>query len=299
MSWVIASSYSEPVLDRDALLADALQAFAVFAEHLNFTTAAAELHISQPALHVKIRKLGVSLGVELYERHGRGLVLTDAGHQLAAFGRDSRRRVEDFLTALQPASRPVTLAAGRGTLRWVIGEGIGRLIQDGRAVRALTADRETALAHVNSGRADIAVIAHDPPPAQLAQQRLVSYPQVVVATRAHRLASRRSVRLADLDGEEVVLPPPGRPHRAALEEALREAGAAWQVTAEVDGWDLLVHFVSLGMGVTVVNGCVDVPDGLVARPVLDLPAVAYWAAWRPPRQLLVSQTLALLMPSKP
>ena len=45
-----------------ALESDALRAFAVFAEHRNFTTAAAALRLSQPSLHVKIRKLADGLG---------------------------------------------------------------------------------------------------------------------------------------------------------------------------------------------------------------------------------------------
>ncbi|MEV6816381.1 LysR family transcriptional regulator [Micromonospora sp. NPDC051296] len=68
---------------RDLLEADALRSFAVFAEHRNFTSAAAVLHISQPSLHVKIRKLATALGVELYERDGRRLTLTAAGERLA------------------------------------------------------------------------------------------------------------------------------------------------------------------------------------------------------------------------
>lgn len=60
----------------EALQGDALRAFAVFARHRNFTSAAAELLISQPSLHVKINKLARTLGVPLYRRQGRGLVLT-------------------------------------------------------------------------------------------------------------------------------------------------------------------------------------------------------------------------------
>lgn len=48
-------------------LLNALHAFVVFAEHRNFTRAARR-PISQPALHVKINKLGAVLGVELYQR---------------------------------------------------------------------------------------------------------------------------------------------------------------------------------------------------------------------------------------
>src|SRR3954454_24183125 len=153
--------------DRDALEADALRAFAVFAQHLNFTTAAAELLISQPALHVKIRKLAAGLGVPLYERQGRTLVLTDPGRRLAEFSLDHRRRVDDFLAELHPAGAPVALAAGRTALRWVIGPGIGRLAASGRAIRLFTADRGSAVRQVASGQVDLAVIAHSPPPASL------------------------------------------------------------------------------------------------------------------------------------
>ncbi|URN00095.1 LysR family transcriptional regulator [Actinomadura madurae] len=49
-------------MDLARLSTDALASFAVFADHLNFTRAAEELHISQPALHVKVRKLTETLG---------------------------------------------------------------------------------------------------------------------------------------------------------------------------------------------------------------------------------------------
>ena len=41
---------------------DAVASFAVFADAMNFSVAARQLHISQPALHVKVRKLGEQLG---------------------------------------------------------------------------------------------------------------------------------------------------------------------------------------------------------------------------------------------
>jgi LysR family transcriptional regulator, low CO2-responsive transcriptional regulator len=47
---------------------DWLQAFLTFSETMNFTRAAAELNISQPALHVKIRKLAEVLGEPLYHK---------------------------------------------------------------------------------------------------------------------------------------------------------------------------------------------------------------------------------------
>ncbi|WFE47472.1 LysR family transcriptional regulator [Verrucosispora sp. WMMD1129] len=277
---------------RDLLEADPLRSFAVFAEHRNFTTAARELHISQPSLHVKIRKLAAALGVELYERDGRRLTLTVAGERLAAYALDSRRRAEEFLRELHHQSAPtLTIAAGRGALRWVIGEAIQRVGRRGRRVQVITADRDAALTAVTSGQADLAIVAHDPPGRQVEAMQIAAYRQVLVLGDGHPLAARGQVRLGDLEGLDLVVPPAGRPHRRALDRALLDAGVRWQVAAEVDGWDLLVHLAALGVGATVVNGCVGLPEGLRAVPIHGLPDIRYWATWRPPRRAVVQDLL--------
>lgn len=113
----------------------------------------------------------------------------------------------------------------------------------------------------------------------------------------HPLAAKDQVSLPDLAGLDLVVPPPGRPHRRALERALLDAGVPWQVAAEADGWDLLVHFASLGIGATIVNGCVPAPAGLAATPITGLPAVRYWATWRPQRQAAIAGLLTTLGPA--
>src|SRR5258705_1112835 len=266
---------------RDLLESDALRAYGVFAQHRNFTAAATELRISQPSLHVKVRKLAESLGVELYQREGRGLALTPAGERLAAFADESQRRVDDFGGDLRADVPLVRIAAGPATVRWVISPVIQAVTRSGRSVQVITANRGAALADLAAGRADLAVIAFDPPPATLRSRRVAEFPQVLVVPNRHPLATAAKVRLSDLDGLHLVVPPVGRPHRAALDRALREAGASWHVAAEVDGWDLLVHFAALGLGVTIVNGCVQLPSRLRAIPDVDLPTVRYWAPWRP------------------
>src|SRR5689334_2931692 len=103
---------------------EALSAFAVFAEHLNLTKAAAALHISQPSLHAKLAALARQLDRPLYERAGRRLVLTPEGEAVARFARDRDERLRRFLDELHdiPTTRPIVLAAGHSAYLHILGE---------------------------------------------------------------------------------------------------------------------------------------------------------------------------------
>jgi DNA-binding transcriptional LysR family regulator len=59
-----------------------LQYFLAAVEHGSFSAAADALHMAQPSLSEQVRRLEAELGVELFVRVGRGLVLTEAGQTL-------------------------------------------------------------------------------------------------------------------------------------------------------------------------------------------------------------------------
>src|SRR6476646_3153477 len=121
-----------------------LASFIAFAEELNFTRAAARLNVSQPAFHVQIRNLSDALGDTLYERAGRGLVLTAKGRELVAFARETRDETDAFLERFSGnAARATTvLAAGEGTLLYVLGAPLSAHVAKGARLRILTRDRD-------------------------------------------------------------------------------------------------------------------------------------------------------------
>jgi DNA-binding transcriptional LysR family regulator len=274
-----------------ALTGDAVGAFAVFARHCNFTHAAEELHLAQPSLHAKISKLSRALGTTLYERVGRELVLTADGEALATYAADQQRLAEDLLGRLDRAGPRMRLVTGRAALRRILDRPLRRLVDRGVDLSVSPLDRSAALAEVITGKADVAAIGYDPPPRHLASRHLRSVPQVLLISRPHRLATASSIGVAELQGLALVVPPPGRPHRQSLERSLAAARVEWSVASEADGWDVIVHLTSLGLGAAVVNGCVPVPEPLIAVPITDLPAVGYWLAWREQRQATVQPLL--------
>lgn len=70
-----------------------LQVFHAVATHLNFTKAAKELHITQPAVTNNIKELENSLGIGLFDREQNGISLTEAGRILLDY---ATRAMIDF-----------------------------------------------------------------------------------------------------------------------------------------------------------------------------------------------------------
>jgi DNA-binding transcriptional LysR family regulator len=259
-----------------------LTSFIAFAEELNFTRAAARLHLSQPALHVQIKRLGEDLGAPLYRRVGRALELSAQGRELLGFGRELRERTDRFLASLKgPSPERVVLAAGEGILLYGLSAAIRKTAQlPGVKVQVLTRDRDSTLAALATAEAHVGVTALEVVPDGLEATPLRRVGMVLVLPAGHKLARKRRVRLADLAGERLIVPPAHRPHRQMLARALASAGVAWEVALEASGWEVMLHYAALGVGLAIVNDICRIPRGAVARPLPELPALSYYVLHR-------------------
>jgi LysR family glycine cleavage system transcriptional activator len=89
----------------------ALRAFEAAARHLSFTRAADELHVTQTAISHQIRGLEERLGVRLFRRLSRGLVLTDEAQRYLPAVRDAFARLEAATAELLARRTGGTLTA--------------------------------------------------------------------------------------------------------------------------------------------------------------------------------------------
>lgn len=87
-----------------------LRAFEVAARHLNFRLAAEELGVTQGAVAQQIRGLEAELGLKLFERHPRSLVLTGAGRSYAADIRRAFVLIGEATDTLRPEPQHVTIS---------------------------------------------------------------------------------------------------------------------------------------------------------------------------------------------
>jgi len=175
----------------------------------------------------------------------------------------------------------VTLAAGEGALLYLLGPAIRRFRGHASGLlRILTRGGPDALAALASGEAHLAVAALTETPADLRADLLTTVGGMALVPKTHALATRRSIVLADLAGEPLIVPPPGAPHRERIARALTDAGAELIVAVEAQGWEPMIHFAQLGLGIAVVNDFCRVPRGLVAVRVRDVPAQRYYVIGR-------------------
>ena len=73
-----------------------LKVFEAVARHLNFTRAAEELFLTQPAVSMQIKQLEDSLGVPLFEQLGKRIHLTESGQEVLSYVRSINQQLDEM-----------------------------------------------------------------------------------------------------------------------------------------------------------------------------------------------------------
>ena len=140
-----------------------LRAFAVVAEENNISRAAQRLFISQPPLTRHIRHLEAQLGVTLFQRHSKGLILTDAGREVLEIIRPMLALQARTLAALSELSvhSPQPLRLGLTTaFEQGIFAAVESALSDHTRALHITRHASPALAQqVRKGKLDAALVA--------------------------------------------------------------------------------------------------------------------------------------------
>lgn len=99
-------------MDRPRLPLNALRAFEASARHHSFTRAAIELCVTQAAVSHQVKNLEAQLGVSLFRRLPRGLMVTEEGEALLPVVRESFDRIGETLDRFEEGHLSEVLAVG-------------------------------------------------------------------------------------------------------------------------------------------------------------------------------------------
>ena len=194
--------------------------------HSHLGRAAEAVHISQPAATQMLRELEGLVGVPLFERHARGMRITEAGRLLALHARmaiNALRVAADSLVALAAQElRPLRIGAIEAAVASVLQPALPALQAKHPALRLLIEEGNTErlTAGLRAGAFDLVLLRR---PARLDEgYRFVSLRTdrvVVIAGPRHPAAQRKRLRLRDLADSRWVLPPAHFAVREALDAA--------------------------------------------------------------------------------
>lgn len=277
----------------------------------SFSAAAEVLDYSQSAISQQIAALEREAGTRLLERGPRGVRLTDAGRALVA-------HAEVILSRLADAEAELDAIAGLrgGRLRLVsfptagatiLPSAIARFREQAPGVELTLEPREPedGLACLHAGDCDIAVTIraphHGEPDDGTERRHLLRDQMCVCLPAGHRLASAKSLRLADLAGEPWLVGSTGRcPDTAVLLRACQTAGFEPRIGFHSDDYLAMQGFVAAGVGVALIPdlALVTVRDDVVIRELAGeghhrvVEAATLAGAYRSPAAQLMLDLLA-------
>jgi LysR family transcriptional regulator, low CO2-responsive transcriptional regulator len=231
------------------------RAFDAVARELSFSRAAERLGITQPAVTLQVRALEAACAMSLFRRHGSHIALTDSGRSLLALTRRMfavEDEIREFLTASKALERGSARLVSDGPHPALAFVAAFRLRYPGIALSVAFANSQAAWAALLEDKADAAVVAEPPPDERLHGVVLGEQRLVALLPPTHRLARRRSLRLAELQDEQLLLREEGSTTRRILERALQAAGVRFRSTLELGSREAVREGVAMGLGISFV-----------------------------------------------
>lgn len=237
-----------------------LRYFLAVAEELHFGRAAARLNMAQPPLSRQIRRLEEEFGTALLDRRRGGIVLTHAGQLLVT---EAERLLLGSKQMVDRVRRCGEGAAGRLTIGFVrvfTPEVLPLIL---RPFYASYPDVELVLREWRTSRevleslltreVDIALMRGDPAN-EMIEIAIIRHDRLVAALPAdHRLAAGGALRVSALEHEPfVLLSRQVHPaYHAAIQSVCLHAGFVPRVVQEADAVDVMLSYVSAGIGVAL------------------------------------------------
>lgn len=232
-----------------------IEYFLAVARTENMTAAANSLHVAQSSVSRCISRLEESLGVPLFERSGRGIILSD-------YGRAFYQRAETVMRELSDGEQQLKEMRDQHVGRVSIATSAARQINQlmvqymaehpdvlFRQRRAFDPEKTKAL--LDRGTVDFALTFEPLPAAEYDWTPLIEEQYYLVIPETHPFADRERIALRELGGERILLNDSDAPER--LDQQLRAQGVNQAFAFIGNEYEVLGLMVERGAGVAMIS----------------------------------------------
>ena len=262
-----------------------LRVFVTAARHMNFSRAAEELHMSQPAVSTQIKEFADFVGLPLFERIGRKTYLTPAGAEMLECANAIAQRMKEAEDALAQLKG---VTGGRLNVA-VISAGdyfFPRLLaafgasHPGIVFNLTVHNREGLLRQLADNLTDLAVMVRPPAELDVVALPFAPHPYVIVAAPDHPLVGVKQIPRAALNRERFVLREHGSDTWNSAREVFGRQFSRLNIAMQIHSTETIKQAVVAGMGIAFLSahtiGLDLLAGNLVVLDVQGFPAMLNW-----------------------
>ncbi len=269
-----------------------LNTFLTVADTGSFSRASEKLFVAQPALSRQIRMLESALHVDVFVRHGRGVVLTAPGELLYDRARKLLQDLERTLADVTAIAGEVTGQVTLGILPTVAHIFSGAIVEKYRRefpqvnLAVKSAMSGTLQQMVAQHRLNLAITYNPTNHRNLRCRLLLEEPLYLIGPSNSPLADRSDVTIEEMLKLPLILPEEKHGLRQAVEREAAQRGMIINLALEVSAWPLLTDTARRGLGYTILPSAA-VHEMVARKEVMALPITS-------PE---LTRTLALVTPA--
>ena len=238
-----------------------LRIFEAVASNLNYSRAANQLSLSQPAVSMQVQQLEIDLGLQLLVKQGKKVTLSQAGEEML---RQTRRILNQVLIAEEAISAFHVTEGSRGgvlhlgvvpTAHYFAPKLLMAFAQEWPGVKfKLTVDRRDAiLGMLQEHQLDVAIAGYPPSEADLEAETFAQHPHCIVAAAGHALSKKRQIHWDALKDEPFIFREPNSATRQFFEHLLQAQSLQVKVSMELSGNETIKQAVMAGMGISFLS----------------------------------------------
>lgn len=252
------------------------------AELGSLSKASERLNVVQPALSRHIRLLEKELGTCLFNRHGRGMVVTETGREVLAHAEQIMGELEAIRRATAPDPEALTGLVAIGTpptVADIVTVPLVTRVRDrhpGLSLRLTAVYSGYLQDWLQKGEIDVMLSYRSPEPLpSLRATPIMIENLLLVGAGSDGLDPGKPQPFASLADLDLILPSPRHGLRNIVEACARRAGIEIRTVTEADSFGALVNLVAAGFGMTVLPLApiyAAVRDGILSAVPLTDPA---------------------------
>lgn len=235
-----------------------LQVFEKVASHLNYSRAAEELYLSQPAVSMQIKQLEENIGLPLFEQMGKKIFLTEAGRELFHYSRSIAQQLAEMEAVFDEMKG---LGQGKLTLsvvntaNYFTPQLLARFCQQHPNINVIlqVANRDAVLKQLADNTTDLAIMGQPPEDLDIVADSFMENPLVVIAAPNHPLAKLKQVKFAQLAQETFLSREKGSGTRSAMERVFAQHHIQPRIGMEVETNEAIKQAVQAGMGLGILS----------------------------------------------